>query len=762
MILKEYQITAVDKLLSISKKLLQKNGVKQCVVKAPTGSGKTIMIAEWLNLLAREQLNKQYSFIWISGNKLHQQSKEKLQSYLADTRYTFSLLEDITENKFQENEVIFVNWHSLTKQDKETGKYTNVFMRDNEGDKNLQTFVAETKEEGREIILIVDESHYHYWSEKSQELVQTIIAPKLILEVSATPSINPTPEQLEYEDAGQITVRFEDVVSEGMIKKEVVINAEIGTYKGSLLVADDVVLLAALERRDQLKKLYHQKGININPLLLIQLPSEGEKTSALDESKMEQVIKVLKDQHNITIENNRLGIWLSEEKENLKNIESKDNTVDVLIFKQAIALGWDCPRAQILVMFREIKSTTFEVQTVGRILRMPEAKHYDQLELDRAYVYTNIDKLAIKQDNDSKGLFHVFASHRKESYENIQLPSIYLKRIDYGDLTLKFRTLFIQEANNYFGIHKSDTPEIARNKADVKLELELSELTKPVIVDVLFTNIDVKANDDIIGTQVHFSVSEDEIKNRYETFAKLASLPYSPVRSCNKVQMALYDWFDSCLGYKTNSRLDIQRIVVCSTNNQKIFHEIIERAKEKFKVERTTEINRANRKKEYLWDVPVVEYFNENFTSFNADNYAHDKCYVYTNRSKPEQDFEEIISKNSKLKWWYKNGIEKETCFAVDYIDPNTGIQRAFYPDYIAYYDDGTIGIYDTKSGYTAESEETKAKSNALQSYITDQKDKGRKIRGGIVQHNKSGLFVCESPKYNSNMIDESWKRLDI
>ena len=36
-------------------------------------------------------------------------------------------------------------------------------------------FVERTKEEGREIILIVDESHYHYWSNQSQELVQSVI-----------------------------------------------------------------------------------------------------------------------------------------------------------------------------------------------------------------------------------------------------------------------------------------------------------------------------------------------------------------------------------------------------------------------------------------------------------------------------------------------------------------------------------------------------------------------------------------------------------
>lgn len=759
--LKEYQIKAVDKLLSISKKLLNKGGSRICVLKAPTGSGKTIILAEWLSLLSKETLDKSYAFIWISGNNLHKQSKDKLQSYLKDSRYTLSYLEGITGNSFQENEIVFVNWHSLTKQDKTTGEYTNVFMRDNENDRNLRSYVTNTKEQGIGIVLIVDESHYHYWSNKSQDLVKTIINPSLIFEVSATPSIVPSDEDVEYEEAGKITIRFEDVVSEGMIKKEVVVNPDIGDTVDFTSVADEVILNSAIAKRGELKEIYEKNNININPLLLIQLPSEGEKTSVLDETKMEQVLKFLKEKHDITVDNGKLAIWLSEEKENLPNVEVTDNPVEVLIFKQAVALGWDCPRAQILVIFREIKSKVFEVQTVGRILRMPEAKHYDNLDLDRAYVYTNIDRIAIKEDKDSKGLFQVYSSHRKDDYQPIKLPSIYLKRVDYGDLTLKFRKLFREEANKYFGITETDLPPIAIKKADVKLDLKPSELGQPIISDAVFTNIDNQTKNEIVGSSVIFSVSEDEIKHKFETFAKLTSLPYIPSRSCNKIQLAIYEWFDNYLGYKNTSRLDIQRIVVCSETNQKIFHEIVEAAKARFKDERKDEINATDRVKRYDWDVSVVEYFNENFTTIEHSNYAHDKCYVRNDRSQPEKDFESLLGGNSQVSWWYKNGTDKETCFAVEYEDPKTGIMRAFYPDYIVYFADGSTGIYDTKSGMTADSEETKAKSNALYSYIASQ-SKTKALKGGIVQSTRAGMYVFEGANYDGNTSHEGWRRLDF
>ena len=58
------------------------------------------------------------------------------------------------------------------------------------------------------------------------------------------------------------------------------------------------------------------------------------------------------------------------------------------MFKQAAAVGWDCPRAQIILMYREIQNPTFQIQVLGRVLRMPEGKHYNKDILNHAYLYT--------------------------------------------------------------------------------------------------------------------------------------------------------------------------------------------------------------------------------------------------------------------------------------------------------------------------------------------------------------------------------------
>jgi type III restriction enzyme len=80
--------------------------------------------------------------------------------------------------------------------------------------------------------------------------------------------------------------------------------------------------------------------------------------------------------------------------------------------------------------------------------------------------------------------------------------------------------------------------------------------------------------------------------------------------------------------------------------------------------------------------------------------------------------------------WWYKNGDSKnEIYFGIPFI--NTKDKNAtFYPDFIVKYTNGKVGIFDTKKGNTAESEDTRLKAEALQKYI---KRQGKNLFGGIL-----------------------------
>lgn len=150
---------------------------------------------------------------------------------------------------------------------------------------------------------------------------------------------------------------------------------------GRLIEVDsqiDYLLDKALNKHEEIKHKFTDKGKKINPLIIVQLENDNELL--LDE------VEKYFESKNVTYENGLLAVWLSKKKQNLEEIERNDAKPLAIIIKQAIATGWDCPRAHILVKFRENSSETFEIQTIGRIRRMPEAKHYEEDLLDSSFL----------------------------------------------------------------------------------------------------------------------------------------------------------------------------------------------------------------------------------------------------------------------------------------------------------------------------------------------------------------------------------------
>ncbi|OIN96524.1 hypothetical protein AUJ66_06085 [Candidatus Desantisbacteria bacterium CG1_02_38_46] len=322
--LKNYQENAIDELLEKAKRLLGYSGIKKLVFKSPTGSGKTIMMAEFLKQLVEDrEIRQSFSFIWTAPRPvLTNQSKVKLENYFEASRVLkCSLFEDLEDRKINENEILFINWESINKSD-------NIYIRDNEQDFNLSKVIERTKEEGREIILIIDEIHHHAESDISQGL-REMMGSKLTIGVSATPKMT-DPDDM-------FSVALEDVKKEGMIKKAVILNERFtnllkeGKISSELSSgSEELVIDAALKKRKELSGAFQKYGANINPLMLIQLP---DRIGQLEDTMKDGVIKILENKHKISTENNKLAIWLSGEHINKENVEKNDSEVEVLIFK---------------------------------------------------------------------------------------------------------------------------------------------------------------------------------------------------------------------------------------------------------------------------------------------------------------------------------------------------------------------------------------------------------------------------------------------
>ena len=81
-----YQFKAVKNLLEKSNELLDLQGNSTIVFKAPTGSGKTVMMGEYLKeLITYRTDGRELSFIWAAPRKLHSQSKKSLEKYYSES-----------------------------------------------------------------------------------------------------------------------------------------------------------------------------------------------------------------------------------------------------------------------------------------------------------------------------------------------------------------------------------------------------------------------------------------------------------------------------------------------------------------------------------------------------------------------------------------------------------------------------------------------------------------------------------------------------
>ncbi len=743
--LKQYQDEKVEELKNKVNELLELDGSKLCIFEAPTGSGKTIMVGEFLkrlvNPLDRED-GKQFSFIWISVRDLHDQSKKSLEHNFENV-FRYSYFEDLQNNIIGKNEILFLNWEKIYNKDR-------VYIRDNEKGKNLSNIVENTKQAGREIILIIDESHHTSLGPNATR-VRADISAKITLEVSATPIFR--------DPDGHIKVHFEKVVAEGMIKKEVAINPDFKKFKVDGKSSREMVIEAAVEKRRELLGAYKAEGSDINPLLLIQLPNLQKGINDLDKDVLTDVQKILKRKYDITEDSDRMAIWLADNKTpNLVNIEKATNEVEVLVFKQAIALGWDCPRAQILVIFRETESKVFLLQTVGRIMRMPEFHHYENYTgLNKAYVFTNIGVNEIKLgDEIAKEYFTIQDAKRNDVvYSDLNLPSIHFKRQrEKTRLSGEFSKIFMDIAEKLN----------LKNKLNVKK----TEISNEMIVDGKIINIDKVR--EIEHSIMNYHSPDMEIQTYYDLFCKASTGDFAPFDSMDRIKSALNKFFTRAMGFE-NDDPAFYKVILNPDNIGKV-SEVLAMAREEYK--RTVAVEDEEREIENLvWNVPKVISYNSKYKAKSCKKSVMVPYYSrftennqevlfggYEEDSKVETEFIDYLDKAKKVQWWFKNGQGEVNYFAVPYTD-KYGKKSAFYVDFVVQLKNGDVWLLDTKKGQTAES--AKERAEGLARYIKEQKNKGKKLFGGIAIPADGQWRYNDNDEYGYNPNDlKDWKFLDL
>ena len=722
--LANFQIKAIADLIDAME---QPN--KEIVLKSCTGSGKTIILTHFM-----DEYFKGYPktvFVWLTPGKgdLEEQSKGKMDRYIHGS--STKLLCDIMTAGFSENDACFINWEKLTKKG-------NTALKDSERT-NFLEHIKKAFDNGLSFKIIVDDSHQND-TIKADDIIE-LFNPDKIIRCSATPK--------NYKDAILIDIPEADVIAEGLIKKLLIINEN---FEQNVNVEDQITYLIdkAIAKQQEIASEFLRRSVDVNPLIIVQLPN---KSDALLE-KVEDYFA----SKGITYENNQLAVWLSDKKQNLEDIEEPDAQPIAVIIKQAVATGWDCPRAQILVKLRDNMSETFEIQTIGRIRRMPEAKHYESDLLDCCYLYTLDEKFteSVKLSL-GKGALDAVKLFLKPEHRAFSIVSEYKTEVPFPrDSKLALRVI-----SKYYTGHYHLSGKMAENQTRLQTEgyifsEDIVDFTKSGAV----SKLEKEQIDNLNEIAIHVPLSTTTHGREYHHCAsKIGAKVTLNYDSINTILRRLF-LKDVRSDYKIVA-LSVRNLYAFVINNT---DKLIEDIKEAMSYGQQEFDYKPNHITEKPVGLPLECIFTYDGDAKSQTEMAKNVYKGYLSsaevRSAPEKLFEKYCEQSSKVEWFYKNGDKGQEYFSIVYED-NFHKQKSFYPDYILKAN-GKIWIVETKGGFTKSgaSEDidifTEKKFGVLKKYL----DKYG-YRGGIVRQDKQSLELCIcTDTYSDDIKNEAWHLL--
>ncbi|MXR35088.1 DEAD/DEAH box helicase family protein [Mesomycoplasma hyopneumoniae] len=402
--------------------------------KAPTGSGKTFMILNYIDKLIewnKAKVGKELVFVIVtlSSAELPKQMEESFNEYKIFIKNTNLNIERIeSPSNLKRTAKVDKNYEFFAKPDSVfimggASFKSNSILRE-QG--SIEAFLSEIKRKGQILIYIRDEAHIgsdikiNLKDKTFEEKMQ--LNASFILKMTATPKTDLPLVHLSEKDLSQDDIQLLKT------KKRHNLYLEKGNNYD-----DEEILEIACKKFNEIKEQYNdnikEPGlVGINPAMLIQIDNSSEKDAQKAQKFEENIKKIIK-----ILEKHNLG-WVKYFDQNKKesNLRQKSNftlrdisrnmsSVDVIIFKIGPATGWNIPRACMLVQLRNISSSNLSIQTIGRIKRNPcpmyNLRHNSIAH--KYFIYSNVNP----KEND------VLKLYLKEKYKDdgfiwgqIQIP----------------------------------------------------------------------------------------------------------------------------------------------------------------------------------------------------------------------------------------------------------------------------------------------------------------------------------------------------
>lgn len=418
--LKDYQSDATAKILTTlgyARQDWHDRGRRTAfALSSTTGSGKTVIAAAVIEAL----LNGSDEFdiepdpsaviLWVSKDPaLNEQTRSRFIE-CADRIPTSDLIlldKKYTESSLQTGTVYFINPDKLSKN-------ADFVKHSNSRSVTFWEILANTVNDQRKTLyMVLDEAHEGMKDQSSGEttIVQKIIngngtnpAVPIVWGISAT--VRRFNEAMEKADVftkeKNVVIDPKDVQTSGLLKNALTLDIpdEPGDFTTAMVRDATLDFVEVCKTWDQYCQT--QQIDPVVPLLVIQIPNKaaGEKDSEKGRKVEDELIHlvletvrkhwpempgdgvthVLGDRGTIEVGSYEIPRVAPQDVEH-------DHSIRILVAKDAVSTGWDCPRAEVLVSLRPARDDTYVTQLLGRMVRTPLAQETSVERLNAAACY---------------------------------------------------------------------------------------------------------------------------------------------------------------------------------------------------------------------------------------------------------------------------------------------------------------------------------------------------------------------------------------
>jgi type III restriction enzyme len=438
------------------------NDVPNVCLKIPTGGGKTLLAAHAVSHIMGRYLRQNHGFVlWIVPNEaIYTQTKKHLMNREHTYRQTLDraaagrvkILEKDDPLNILDVEshlcVMLLMLQSANRETKETlrlfrdrgnvhgffpamddiqahfallGKVKNLScygQRDNLGavaHESLGNVLRLLRP-----VVVMDEGHRAYTASAMDTLFG--FNPSFVLELTATPKDRPKDEPPRFAN-WLVEVAGTDLQRAQMIKLPINVTVK-AAEDWRLCLRESFDYLEKLQRHAE--KLLANTSQYIRPILLVQVERTGKDQREKNVIHSEDVRQYLLD---LGLDKAAIAVKTSQtnelnEPENI-DLLSRTCPVRVIITKQALQEGWDCPFAYVLCSLAASHNQNAMTQLVGRILRQPETRYTEDELLNESYVFCHHVKTkdiisAIKAGLEKDGMADVAGQVRETANGSAQ------------------------------------------------------------------------------------------------------------------------------------------------------------------------------------------------------------------------------------------------------------------------------------------------------------------------------------------------------